>query len=225
MLSGTHKGLPHPPVYLFSVHSWLPTYLCSRITNRKGSILLGSPNPTLAPLTALSMVLSATRLGTPVRKGQRGLTQLRWLYSGILLRGTVGWAFDYHLQSQTSQAKNPPAKAGDAREVGSIPGLGRFPGGRHSNPLQHSCLEYSTDRRAWKVTVPRAAKSRTQLSMHACTALENLETMTSAPKPTVSRARVSSLQASRDTSLSSPVKWNNKGTHLLGLPWGLSEDI
>ena len=36
--------------------------------------------------------------------------------------------------------KNPPASAGDIRDVGSIPGLGRFPGGGHSNPLQYSCL-------------------------------------------------------------------------------------
>ena len=37
--------------------------------------------------------------------------------------------------------KNPPANAGDIREVGSIPGLGRVPRGGHSNPLQYSCLE------------------------------------------------------------------------------------
>ena len=36
--------------------------------------------------------------------------------------------------------KNPLANAADAREVGSIPGLGRFPGGRNGNPLQDSCL-------------------------------------------------------------------------------------
>ena len=38
-------------------------------------------------------------------------------------------------------AKNPPAKAGDARDVGSIPGLGRSPRGGNGNPLQYSCLE------------------------------------------------------------------------------------
>ena len=32
--------------------------------------------------------------------------------------------------------KNPPANPGDIREAGSIPGLGRSPGGGHSNPLQ-----------------------------------------------------------------------------------------
>ena len=49
--------------------------------------------------------------------------------------------------------KNPPAKAGDARDVGSIPGLGRFPGGGHGNPLQYSCLENPRDREAWQTIV------------------------------------------------------------------------
>ena len=37
--------------------------------------------------------------------------------------------------------KNPPVSAGDVRDVGSIPGLGRVPGGWHGNPLQYSCLK------------------------------------------------------------------------------------
>ena len=37
--------------------------------------------------------------------------------------------------------KSPPANAGDVRDVGSIAGLGRPPGGGHDNPLQYSCLE------------------------------------------------------------------------------------
>jgi len=44
--------------------------------------------------------------------------------------------------------KNPPATAGDIRDAGLIPGLGRSPGGGHGNPLQYSCLENSTDRGA-----------------------------------------------------------------------------
>ena len=36
--------------------------------------------------------------------------------------------------------KNPPARAGDVRDVGSVPGLGRSPGGRNGSPFQHSCL-------------------------------------------------------------------------------------
>ena len=37
--------------------------------------------------------------------------------------------------------KSPPANSGDTRDVGSIPGLGRSPGGGHGNPLHYSCLE------------------------------------------------------------------------------------
>ena len=36
--------------------------------------------------------------------------------------------------------KNPPANAGDARDMDLIPGLGRSPGGGNGNPLQYSCL-------------------------------------------------------------------------------------
>ena len=42
-----------------------------------------------------------------------------------------------------SELKNPAASAGDARDAGSIPGLGRSPGGGNGNPLQHSWTEES----------------------------------------------------------------------------------
>ena len=58
--------------------------------------------------------------------------------------------------------KNPPAKAGDPGDVGSIPGLGRSPGGRNGNPLQYSCLENPIDRAAWHTTI-HGAQSQTQL--------------------------------------------------------------
>ena len=45
--------------------------------------------------------------------------------------------------------KNLPANAGPRRDVGSVPGWGRSPGGRHSNPLQYSCLENPVYRGAW----------------------------------------------------------------------------
>ena len=45
--------------------------------------------------------------------------------------------------------KNLPANAGDARDMGSIPGSGRSPGVGNGNPLQFSCLENSMDRGAW----------------------------------------------------------------------------
>ena len=65
--------------------------------------------------------------------------------------------------------KNPPANAGDIREVGSIPGSGGSPGWGHGNPLQYSCLENLMDRGAWWATVQGSAKSQTRLkwfSMH-----------------------------------------------------------
>ena len=49
--------------------------------------------------------------------------------------------------------KHPPASAGDTRNLGSVPGLGRSPGGGNGNPLQYSCLENSMDRGAWRATV------------------------------------------------------------------------
>ena len=67
-------------------------------------------------------------------------------------------------------AKNPLTNAGDIRDMGSIPGSGRCPGGGHSSPFQHSCLENSMDRGPWQTTVHRVTKSWTQLkrfSMHA----------------------------------------------------------
>ena len=60
--------------------------------------------------------------------------------------------------------KNPPANVGDARDEGSVPGWGRFPGGGHGNPLQYSCLENSVDSGAWRATIHGAAKSQTRLS-------------------------------------------------------------
>ena len=59
--------------------------------------------------------------------------------------------------------KNMPAKARDAGDSGSIPRLGRSPGGEHGNPLRYSCLENPMDRGAWQATVHRVAKSQTRL--------------------------------------------------------------
>ena len=57
--------------------------------------------------------------------------------------------------------KNPPENAGDIRDMGFMPGLGRSPGGGHGKPLQYSCLENPMDRGAWQATVDRVAKSQT----------------------------------------------------------------
>ena len=57
--------------------------------------------------------------------------------------------------------KNLPAHAGDAKDVGSIPGSGKSPGAGNGNPLQYSCLENSMERGAWQATVHGVAKNRT----------------------------------------------------------------
>ena len=61
------------------------------------------------------------------------------------------------------EVKNLPASAGDVRDMGSIPGLGRSPGGGHGNPLQYSYLENPMDRGVWWATVHTATKSWTWL--------------------------------------------------------------
>ena len=59
--------------------------------------------------------------------------------------------------------KESACNAGDTGDMGLIPGLGRSIGGGNDNPLQYSCLENPMDRGAWRATVNRVAKSRTQL--------------------------------------------------------------
>ena len=60
--------------------------------------------------------------------------------------------------------KNLPANAADARDTGSIPGLGRSTGVRKGNLLQYSCLGNPIDRGAWWDMVHGVAKSQTRLS-------------------------------------------------------------
>ena len=79
--------------------------------------------------------------------------------------------YDFHgLPKVVLMVRNPPANAGDIRDLGSIPGSGSSPGGQQSNLLQNSCLESPMDRGAWWATVHGVAKGQTRLkrlSMHA----------------------------------------------------------
>ena len=67
-----------------------------------------------------------------------------------------------HTMRRASQValvvNNLPASAGDIRNMGLIPGSGRFSGGGPDNPLQHSCLENPTDGGAWRVTAHRVTQ-------------------------------------------------------------------
>ena len=92
-----------------------------------------------------------------------GCLSRRVLRSSLLLLMTVR-------ASQVALGlKSMPANVGDVRDMGSIPRLGRSPGGGSGNPLQCSCLENTMDRGIWWATVHRGAESRTRpkwLSMH-----------------------------------------------------------
>ena len=57
--------------------------------------------------------------------------------------------------------KNLPTSAGEARDIGSISGLGRSPEVGNGNLLQYSFLENSMDRGVWRATVHGVAKSQT----------------------------------------------------------------
>ena len=57
--------------------------------------------------------------------------------------------------------KNLPANAGDSRDMSSIPGWERSPGGENSNGTPVSCLDNPMDRGAWRATVHGIAKNQT----------------------------------------------------------------
>ena len=83
------------------------------------------------------------------------------LFAHMFLLAPLASSSSLELQENYQVAKNPSASARDVRDTGSIPGLGRSPGGGHGNPLQYSCLENPKDRGAWCATVHGVAQSNT----------------------------------------------------------------
>ena len=71
-------------------------------------------------------------------------------------------------KKKQKQKQNLHANIGDTRGAGSIPELGRSPGGGHGKLLQYSCLENLMDRGAWQATVHRVTKSLTEQNNVAC---------------------------------------------------------
>ena len=65
---------------------------------------------------------------------------------------------------QWLSGKESVCNAGASRDMGLIPGWGRYPGGEHSNPLQYSCLENPIDRGDWLTIAHGVTKSQTQFS-------------------------------------------------------------
>ena len=90
------------------------------------------------------------------------------IFENIPNRMLIHFYICQHVASQVALVvKKPPANVGDERDMGSIPGSGRSPGGGHGDPLQYSCLENPVDRGAWWATVHGVAKSQTWLK-HVC---------------------------------------------------------
>ena len=78
------------------------------------------------------------------------------------------WAFQVGLS-----VKNLPARAGEVRVLGSIPGSGRSPGGGHGNSVQYSCLENPHGQRSLAGYSPWGHKEldTTEATEHACSLL------------------------------------------------------
>ena len=78
-----------------------------------------------------------------------------------MCKGLLGGALRRYGFPSGTVVKNLPANAGDIRDTGLVPELGRSPGEGNGNPLEYSCLENSMDRGAWWATVHRVTKSWT----------------------------------------------------------------
>ena len=70
-------------------------------------------------------------------------------------------AAEYKLTLGFPGGSEDKESACNAGNLGSIPELGRSPGGGHGNPLQCSCLENPMDRGAWRATVHGVSESDT----------------------------------------------------------------
>ena len=73
----------------------------------------------------------------------------------------------FNVNPGSTVVKNQPARAGDTRDSGLIPNLGRSPGVGNGNALQYSCLENPMDRGAWQNRVHGVSKSWPKLRVPA----------------------------------------------------------
>ena len=71
------------------------------------------------------------------------------MYMKCLVQHQVHSKYHIGVNINYITVKNLPSNEGDTEDMGSIPGSGRSPGGRNSNPLQYSYLENLMDRGAW----------------------------------------------------------------------------
>ena len=149
-------------------------YLSLLLFSMTSKVLLGHPAPLmLLPLLSCLALTLFTLYYLSLLHASKALLSLYWttcIYfePSILSLGLPRWL----------SSKESACSTGDTGDVGSIPVLGRSPGGGHGNWLQYPCLENPMDRGAWRTKVHRVAKSRIwlkQLSTHilslACVAV------------------------------------------------------
>ena len=106
------------------------------------------------------MDTSSTRYRAPMKKAQLTLS---FMVKDWRLSPKTGNKVNLSALSRLPRwrlwLKNLTANAGDLRDVHSISGLERSPGGGNGYTLQYSCLENPLDRAAWQATVHRVAES------------------------------------------------------------------
>ena len=121
-------------LFSFSLRFWLHVTLCAFYT------LYESYHIATVCQVSLWAVVLKPRCNIGITWDALESTDTYWYY-----RGFPGG----------SVVKNPPANAGDE---GSVPGLGRSPGGGNGNPLQYSCLRNPMDSGGWQASVHEIAK-------------------------------------------------------------------
>ena len=100
-----------------------------------------------------------------------------------------------------------------AVDIGSIPGLGRSPGGGNSNPVQYSCLENSMERGAWQATVHGSQwvghDWATEHTRHRLILLKRYQDFQTTKCCTMRRYRITSLVRSLYITKSGRPKWSS----------------
>ena len=131
-------------ILLFNILSWLPAtfrikYKFLRMVYKPLLCPPPCPNPAQSSFCLFTGLFSRCRFFLQtLRHISRDLFVIRWTLHGASL--------------MAQRVKNPPASAGDVRDLGLIPGSGRSSGGEHGNPLQYSYLENPMDWEVWQAT-------------------------------------------------------------------------
>ena len=143
-------------------------------------------------------------LGNPMDRGA-------WQATGV----GHDWATDTLGFRGGSVVKILSANEGDSGDVGSIPGLGRYPGGGNVTHFQYSCLKNSMDRGAWWATAHVVTKSQTGLSLNMNKGREGMQRQGRRSQETIVQSWVRALVPPQGMhltiSLSSLQDWHPEG--------------